>query len=227
MFRTFVACAMLGDKAVNDSNYSTKTWCCLTRLPVAILNATEMFILKTLRWNATMSDIQWDEMLAYLRAHIKTGGDFDPFGYDEDSPSGMMARMLDAWISMSQPAAPVTVDAIQSPMEIHAPQPIRPIPQFRLVDADEWCPEDDPIVSLKPRTVGVAPGADRRENELKAGTTAKDLLDSILGSTASADLAYMRRTTGTSFYGSFGAFGLRLANLAGTLQNPSWFPAQG
>lgn len=197
----------------------------MTRIPGAVLNAMEAFTLKGLDWKITMTEIQWREMLITLRASIKMSSESDPFAYDAASPRRMIARMLDEWIDLCETAhAPVEV--VQPPMEIYAPQPIRPIPQ--LFKSEEWCPEADPIVNKAPRMVGIAPGADRQNRTVKAGTTARDLLDSIMGSTTAADVAHLGRNAGTSFYGSFGIIGARLAHSVGlACQNSPWFPAQG
>ncbi|KAF9221922.1 hypothetical protein BS17DRAFT_709859 [Gyrodon lividus] len=231
MFRTFVACAMLGDKSVNDATFSTSTWSRLTHIPRAILNETETFALKGLGWNAMMTNTQWKEMIIYLRSYIKMGCQFDPFTYDEASTPGIMARLLDELVSLSyadEEYAPAKV--VQPPMEIVAPQPVRHFSHWQLFDPAEWCPEGDPIVNRKPRTVGIAPGADHHTMNLKAGTTAKDLLDLILTSNIAPGLTRPQRPAGTSFYGPFGAIGARLAHtvrLAGACQNASWFPTQG
>ncbi|KAF8845732.1 hypothetical protein BDN67DRAFT_892111 [Paxillus ammoniavirescens] len=229
MFRTFVACAMIGDKSINDATFSTKTWSCLARIPVVVLNATESFALKGIKWNAVMTNSQWKETIVWLRSHIKMGSAFDPFGYDETSTSGIMVHLLDELISLSYADEDhVTVEVVQPPVEILAPQPVKHFSHWQVFDPVDWCPEDDPIVNQKPRTVGTAPGADHLVNNRKSGTTAKDLLDSILASSSVADLTYLRRPLGTSFCGSFGAIGARLAHtvrLAAACQNGSWFPA--
>ncbi|KAF9247004.1 hypothetical protein BU15DRAFT_38875, partial [Melanogaster broomeanus] len=231
MFRTFVACAMLGDKSVNDSTFSTKTWNRLTRIPGSILNATETFALKGLRWDTMMTNAQWKDMIVYLRSHIKMGSQFDPFAYDQMSTSGKMARLLDELISLSYADEDhAAVEVVPPVMEILAPQPIRHFSHWQVFEPTEWCPEDDPIINRKPRTVGIAPGADHNAGNLTSGTTAKDLLDSILGSSVVPNFTHLRQPAGTSFYGSFGAIGARLAHtvrLAGVCQNGSWFPARG
>ncbi|KIL00024.1 hypothetical protein PAXRUDRAFT_130831 [Paxillus rubicundulus Ve08.2h10] len=231
MFRTFVACAMLGDKSVNDATFSTKTWSYLTRIPVVILNATESFALKGIKWKAMMTNAQWKETIVCLRSYIKMGSAFDPFAYDEMSTPGIMARLLDELIYLSHADEEfATVEVVHPPMEILAPQPVRHFSHWQVIDPVDWYPEHDPIVNQKPRTVGTAPGADHLVKNLQSGTTAKDLLDSILAPNSVADLTYLRRPLGTSFYGSLGSIGARLAHTvrsAAPCQNGSWFPAQG
>lgn len=158
------------------------------------------------------------------------GSAFDPFAYDETSPSGIMARYLDELISLS--CADNTYTSQQGPLtvEILAPQPIQYFTHWGVFDAAEWCPQDDPVVNRKLKTIGIAPGADQSSSTLKVGMTAKDLLESILGPTNVPDLAHLARPTGTSFCGSFGAIGTRLAHtikITSACQSASWFPSHG
>ncbi|KAF8559065.1 hypothetical protein OG21DRAFT_1403745, partial [Imleria badia] len=226
MFRTFVTCAMIGDKTVNDATLSTTAWNRLTRIPLVILNATEKYALSCLNWNVVMTRIQWQDTIIYLRSCIKMGSAFDPFAYDGTSPSGTMARCLDELISLSYADETYASQQGIPAVEILAPQPTRHFTRWEVFDAAEWCPEGDPVVNQKPRTTGIAPGADQNSSTLKVGTTAKDLLDSILGSSN----AHLAQPAGTSSCGSFGVIGARLAHtirIASGCQNAYWVPSHG
>ena len=148
-----------------------------------------------------MTQAQWQDTITYLRSCIKMGSVFDPFAYDEDSPSGIMARYLDELVNLSYPE-----QAVPLVVEILAPQPIRHFTHWEVFSTAEWCPEDDPIINQKPRTIGIAPGADQCFSTPRVGTTAKDLLDSILGSSNVPGLTHLTRSAGTLFCGSFGGF---------------------
>lgn len=181
----------------------------LTRIPQVILNATEKHALTCLKWNAVMTRIQWQDTIIYLRSCIKMGSAFDPFAYDGNSPSSIMARYLDELVELSYEDERSQHGGFL--VEIHAPQPIRHFTHWEVFDTAEWCPKDDPVINQKPRTIGIAPGADQNSSTPKGGTTAKDLLDSILGSRNVPDLARLTQPAGTSFCGSFGIIGARLA----------------
>jgi hypothetical protein len=242
MFRTFVTCAMIGDKTVNDATLSTNAWWVvfrstrriadrvsrnrLARIPQVILNATEKHALSCLKWNVVMTRIQWQDTIIYLRSCIKMGSAFDPFAYDGNSPSGIMARYLDGLINLSYEDETYTSQQGAFAVEIHAPQPIQHFTHWEVFDTVEWCPKDDPVINQKPRTIGIAPGADQNSSTPKRGTTAKDLLlGSVLGSSNVPDLAHLAQPTGTSFCGSFGIIGARLAytiKIASACQGASW-----
>jgi hypothetical protein len=183
----------------------------LTRIPQVILNATEKCALSCLKWNTIMTRTQWQDTTVYFRSCIKMGSAFDPFAHDEASPSGIMARYLDELIALTHTDEPRTCKQSKPAIEIVAPQPVRHSTCWGVFDAMEWRPQDDPVVNQKPRTIGIAPGADRSLGPFNVGTTAKDLLDSILGSSNAPDLKHLGRPAGTSFCGSFGAIGARLA----------------
>lgn len=175
-----------------------------------------------------MTRIQWQDTIIYLRSCIKMGSAFDPFAYDETSPSGIMACCLDELINLSYADETHTSWQGALAVEILAPQPIQHFTHWGVFDAAEWCPEDDPVINQKPQTIGIAPGADQNSSTLKAGITAKDLLDLILGS--SNDLTHLEQPTSASFCGSFGAIGARLAHtvkITGACQSASWFPSHG
>lgn len=202
----------------------------MTRIPQVILNATEKYALRCLKWNVVMTQTQWQDTIIYLRSCIKMGSVFDPFAYDEASPSGIMARYLDKLINLSYANEPTLQQGAPLMVEILAPQPIRHFTHWVIFNTAEWCPEDDPIINQKPRTIGVAPGTNHGLSTLKIGTTAKDLLDSILGSSDVPDLAHLAQPAGTSFCGSFGAIGARFAHtvkIDSTCQSVPWFPSHG
>lgn len=183
----------------------------LTRIPQVILNATEKCALSCLKWNTIMTRTQWQDTTVYFRSCIKMGSAFDPFAHDEASPSGIMARYLDELIALTHTDEPRESQQGKPAIEIVAPQPVRHSTCWGVFDAMEWRPQDDPVVNQKPRTIGIAPGADRSLGPFNVGTTAKDLLDSILGSSNAPDYKHLGRPAGTSFCGSFGAIGARLA----------------
>ena len=133
-----------------------------------------------------MTQTEWQDTIIYLRSCIKMSSVFDPFAYDEASPSGVMARCLDKLINFSYKNETTPQQAAPVAMQIVAPQPVRHFTHWEIFDTAEWCPEDDPVINQKPRTIGIAPGADQNLSTLKVGTTAKDLLDSILGSSKQA-----------------------------------------
>lgn len=155
------------------------------------------------------------------------GSTFDPFAYDEASPSGIMACYLDELISLSH--ANETTSPEDKPLvEIVAPQPTRHFARWEVFSVTEWCPKDDPVINRKPRTIGIAPGINHRLSTPKIGATAKDLLDSILGSSNVPDLSHLPQPAGTSFCGSFGTIGARLSHtvkVPGACQTTSWFPS--
>ena len=205
----------------------------MTRIPQVILNATEKHALNCLEWNTVMTRIQWQDTVIYLRSCIKMGSAFDPFAYDGTSPSAIMAGYLDQLLNLSyEDESDETYAHRQgaSAVEIHSPQPIQHFTRWEVFDTAEWCPKDDPVINQKPRTIGIAPGADHNSSTLKVGQTAKDLLDSILGSSNVHDLAYLAQPAGTSFCGSFGIIGARLAytiRMSSACQGASWVPSHG
>lgn len=177
-----------------------------------------------------MTRIQWQDIIIYLRSCIKMGSTFDPFAYDGTSPSSIMARCLDELINLSYADETYASQQGVFAVEILAPQPIWHFTRWEVFNAAEWCPEDDPVVNQKPRTTGIAPGADQNSSTINVGTTTKDLLDSILGSSNVSGLAHLAQPTGTSSCASFGVIGARLAHtirIAGTCQNTHWVPSHG
>ena len=158
------------------------------------------------------------------------GSTFDPFAYDEMSPPTIMACYLDELINLSYADETYTSQQGILAVEILAPQPIRHFTHWGVFDTAEWCPKDDPVINQKPRTIGIAPGADQNSSTLRIGTTAKDLLDSILRSSNVPNIAYLALPAGTSFCGPFGAIGARLAHtvkITSACQSTSWFPSHG
>ncbi|KAG6331679.1 hypothetical protein ID866_7410 [Astraeus odoratus] len=197
MLRTFVACAMIADKAINDQSFAAKVWARIGRMQDADLASTETFVLRALDWKVHMTAQQWKDMLSMLRSSELSSIDFSPFTAVPSPRRVRIVRTLDTLISLADSMGAHTHQAIydedipahtvpswtsQGTPRIYAPQPIRPITQ--LFEPLEWCPEADPIVNKKPRVIGIAPGAVHHENIQKPVKTAVDLLDSVVGPSA-------------------------------------------
>ncbi|KAI6164939.1 hypothetical protein EDD17DRAFT_320010 [Pisolithus thermaeus] len=237
--RTFVICAMVADKWVNDHPFPLRV--CRARaaqLPVAILVAMESFVLQGLRWNVHMTPTQWKDMLTMLRSSEPSYVELDPFSVVPTPRSIIIVRILDKLTHLAD-AMETCVDQCvydhddsvgnmlspshQNPLHIHALQPIRP--STKSFVPLEWCPEADPIVNKKPRIIGIAPGTED-QYVLKPLTVCK-LLDPTLKPSHSTKSVFFPRPLAASLHsGPFGTIGNRLTH---TLNHswPTWFPAQG
>lgn len=238
MLRTFVICAMVADKWINDHPFPLKVWVCASQLPAAILAAMEVFVLQGLRWKVHMSPTQWKDMLTMLRSSEPSYVELNPFTTAPTPRSTIIVRILDKLIHLADTMETCIDQSVhdyddsvgnmlspahQNPLPIHALQPIKPSAEFFM--PLEWCPEADPIVNKKPRIIGIAPGTG--DQYVLKPLTAYGLLGPTLKPNHSTKSIYFPRPLATSLHGgSLGAIGNRLTH---TMNHswPNWFPCQG
>lgn len=83
-----------------------------------------------------------------------------------------MAHYLDELINLDHAnAINTSQQGVQA--EVPVPQRIQRSTHWEVFDTVEWCPEDDPVINWRPRTIGIAPGADERTNAPEVRTSAK------------------------------------------------------
>ena len=210
----------------------------MSRMPNFIFTTLESFVLRSLNWKMHMTSVQWKDMLVMLQSPEYSRLDLSSFTRALSPQRMIVVRILDDLILLAggtgMHAGNIGHDYEVSlcppagspprPLQIYAPQPIRPITQ--LFAPLEWCPEADPIVNRRPRIVGIAPGADRDASMPKSAMTAADLLESILRSPQPRTFMPFPQSAGTSFCGPFGAIGHRLTH-SGSAWPTSWFSSQG
>ncbi|KAI6047105.1 hypothetical protein EDC04DRAFT_586588 [Pisolithus marmoratus] len=95
MLRTFIICAMVADKWVNDHPFPLKVWARVTQLPAAILAAMESCVLQGLRWNVHMTPTQWKNMLKFLRSSEPSYIELNPSTITSTLSSTIVVRILD------------------------------------------------------------------------------------------------------------------------------------
>lgn len=233
LLQTFVVCAMVADKWVNDNPFPLKVWARVIQLPTPVLAAMESLVLQGLDWKVHMTPTQWKDMLTTLRSSEPSYMEFNPSELAPIQRRTIVVRILDRLARLADAMEACTEydnfmccmlgPAHQSLLHVHALQPIKPSAEF--FASLEWCPEADPIVNKKPRIIGIAPGSE--DQYVPKPLTVSELVDSILKPNHPTKSIYFPRPVRTSLHGGpFGAIGQRLAHTVNHSWS-NWFPAQG
>ncbi|KII95811.1 hypothetical protein PLICRDRAFT_170411 [Plicaturopsis crispa FD-325 SS-3] len=158
-----LAATILANKWLDDGSYTLKRWQEASQLPPASVRSLERQGLEALGYNIAVGVNEFQLWISHLCDYQAGLTRFQPISRYAPMEQVLINRLLAVYTTPAvkahyQPCGPFTFRLYNNASTPPSPPRVMPPATCEYLTEDEWCPDNDEIVSRPKKTIGIAPG---------------------------------------------------------------------